>query len=42
MKILCAMLIMLGASLTMLGCNTVKGAGQDVENVGDAMKDAVN
>jgi predicted small secreted protein len=31
------------AALTMLtGCNTLRGAGQDVENVGDAVKDAVD
>jgi predicted small secreted protein len=30
-------------ALTLLtGCNTVRGIGQDVENAGDAVKDAVD
>ena len=42
MKKLCIMLVLLGAVLSITGCNTIKGAGKDVENVGDAMKDAAN
>jgi predicted small secreted protein len=30
-----AMLLVLGVT----GCNTVKGAGEDIESVGDAMQD---
>jgi predicted small secreted protein len=41
-KILCAVLMLFGVLFAMTGCNTVKGLGQDVENVGDAMKDAAN
>ena len=32
---------LLGAS-AVTGCNTLRGAGQDVENAGDAVKDAVD
>jgi predicted small secreted protein len=32
--------IFLGTALT--GCNTLRGAGEDVENAGDAVKDAVD
>ena len=32
--------IFLGTALT--GCNTLHGAGEDVENAGDAVKDAVD
>lgn len=35
------LLILLG-SFTMTGCNTWRGAGEDVENAGDAVKDAVD
>lgn len=30
------------ATLVMAGCNTVEGAGQDIENAGDAIEDAAN
>lgn len=42
MRIIGTLLIMLATLLPMLGCNTVKGAGKDVESVGDAMEDAVD
>ena len=42
MKKLCIMLVLLGVVLSITGCNTIKGAGKDVESVGDAMKDAAN
>ena len=42
MKKLCILVVLLGALFSMTGCNTVKGVGQDVESVGDAMKDAAN
>ena len=42
MKKLCILLLVLSALLSMAACNTVKGVGQDIEGVGDAMKDAAN
>lgn len=42
MKKIFAVLVLLGAILSITACNTVKGVGRDVENVGDAMKDAAN
>ena len=30
------------ASVFLLGCNTVEGAGEDVESVGEGMQDAVD
>jgi len=30
------------ASLLIVGCNTVKGAGQDIESVGQAGEDAID
>ena len=42
MKKLCIMLVLVGTLLSMTGCNTVKGAGKDIQGVGDAMKDAAN
>ncbi len=42
MKTLGIMSILLVVLLAMPGCNTIKGAGQDVESVGDALEDAVN
>ena len=40
-SILTLLLILLG-TFTMTGCNTLRGAGEDVENAGDAVKDAVD
>lgn len=31
-----------GVSLLLSGCNTVQGAGEDIENLGDQMEDAAN
>ncbi len=42
MKMLFMMLVLLGVAVCGSACNTVRGAGQDIESVGDAMKDAVN
>lgn len=40
-KIAFVMLLLIGtASLT--ACNTVEGAGQDIENTGEAVQDAAN
>jgi predicted small secreted protein len=42
MKKICIMFVLLGALYSMVGCNTVKGAGEDIEQAGDAVKDATN
>ena len=42
MKKLCIMLVLLGAVLSVSSCNMLRGAGQDIENAGDAVKDATN
>ena len=34
-------LFLLGSSLALAACNTVKGAGQDIESVGEAGDDAI-
>ena len=41
MKKLCIMLMLLGALVSVTGCNTVRGIGKDVEAVGDGIGDAV-
>jgi len=40
MKKLCVMLVLLGALLSMTGCNTVHGVGKDVQAVGQGVSDA--
>ena len=42
MKTLFMVVVLLGVMLSVTSCNMLKGAGQDIENVGDAMKDAAN
>lgn len=42
MKKLLVVLVLLGAVLSATSCNMLRGAGQDVEEVGDAVKDATN
>ena len=37
--LLLAALFLAGASVTLTGCNTVEGAGKDIEKGGDAIKD---
>jgi len=37
MKKLCIILVLLGALLSMMGCNTVHGVGKDVQAVGNAI-----
>lgn len=34
--------MLLGASLVLSACATVKGAGRDIESVGQAGQDAIN
>ena len=36
------LLAVIAASILVVGCNTVKGAGQDVESVGQAGEDVIN
>jgi predicted small secreted protein len=39
-KKLCIMFVLLGAVLSMMGCNTVRGMGKDIQAVGDGVRDA--
>lgn len=40
-KLLLIALLFVSSSFSLTGCETVKGAGQDIENAGEAMEDAV-
>ena len=42
MKRLFIVLVLLGLTLSATSCNMLKGAGQDIEDAGDAVKDATN
>ncbi len=42
MKKVLVVLTLFAALLTATACNTVKGVGRDIENVGDAMSDAAH
>jgi predicted small secreted protein len=42
MKKLLIVLALLGTVLSVTSCNMLKGAGEDVEEAGDAVKDATN
>jgi predicted small secreted protein len=42
MKMLVIMLVMLGVVISASSCRMLKGAGEDIENAGDAVKDATN
>jgi predicted small secreted protein len=42
MKKLLMVLMLLGAVMSLTSCNTMHGAGQDVENAGAAVKKAAN
>jgi predicted small secreted protein len=42
MKTLIVILLLLGAMLTVTSCNMFRGAGEDIEDAGDAIKDATN
>jgi entericidin A len=37
-----AVILAILASVVVTGCNTVKGAGRDIESVGQAGSDAIN
>lgn len=42
MKKLFIMLVLLGAALSVTSCKMLQGAGEDIEDAGDAVKDATN
>jgi predicted small secreted protein len=42
MKNLLMALVLLGMVLLVASCNMLRGAGQDIESVGDSIKDAAN
>ncbi len=37
-----ALLILFGAGVALSGCNTVEGAGKDLESAGEAVQDAAD
>ena len=40
MKEVIVLLLLLGVVLSVTSCNMIRGAGQDIENAGGAVKDA--
>ena len=42
MKKLCIMLVLVGALLSMTGCNTIHGMGKDVQAVGTGVGNATD
>ena len=42
MKTLCAILLLFGVLLSLAGCNTIKGVGRDVQQVGETLDDAAH
>lgn len=42
MRTLFMMLVLLGVLVSVTSCNMLRGAGQDIENVGDAVQDAAS
>ena len=42
MKKLFVMLVLLGLVMSGISCNMLRGAGEDIEEAGDAVKDATN
>lgn len=42
MKTIIMMLVILSLAFTLVGCNTVKGVGRDVERVGEEVEDVVD
>jgi predicted small secreted protein len=42
MKKITLLVVLLIGLLSAVGCNTVKGAGRDIERVGDKMEDAID
>jgi predicted small secreted protein len=37
-----AIIIVLAVSVSLIGCNTLRGAGKDVENAGEGIQKTVN
>ena len=35
-------IVLIGSSLALAGCNTVRGIGQDVESIGETVEDAAD
>lgn len=42
MKKLLVLLAVLGLAFSVTSCNMIRGAGEDVQDVGDAVQDATN
>jgi predicted small secreted protein len=42
MKKIITRIVLLAGLLSLLGCNTMRGVGQDVEHAGDSIQDAAN
>lgn len=42
MKKLLVLVVLLGMAFAVTSCNMIKGAGQDIEDAGDAVQDAAN
>jgi len=42
MKTLVMVVVLLGVAGLLTSCNMLRGAGQDIESVGDAIKDAAD
>ena len=42
MKKLFMIVVLLGVAVSVTSCNMLRGAGQDIESVGGAIKDAAN
>jgi len=40
MEKLCMIIVLLAALSSLTACNTVRGVGQDIQGVGEAVKDA--
>ena len=40
MKKLLVLLVLVGVAFSVASCNMLRGAGEDIENAGDAVKDA--
>lgn len=41
-KNLLTLAVLIAGALSLTACNTVDGAGQDIENAGEAVQDAAN
>ena len=41
-KVICGIILMLTIAVGVIGCNTMEGAGEDIEEVGEDIQDAVD